>query len=48
VTRRGQPGAPGESELLLEQGPQEIRELTRAVNVLVERLQSLEISRGRC
>lgn len=35
----------GETELLPERGPQEIRELTRAVNVLVERLQSLEVSR---
>lgn len=37
----------GESELLVEQGPDEIRELTRAVNVLVERLNNLEQARSR-
>ena len=37
----------GQSELLAEQGPDEIRELTRAVNVLVERLNNLEQARSR-
>ncbi|HLA98988.1 MAG TPA: ATP-binding protein [Anaerolineales bacterium] len=36
-----------QSELLTEQGPDEIRDLTRAVNVLVERLNSLEQARSR-
>jgi len=36
-----------QSEPLIEQGPDEIRQLTRAVNVLVERLNNLEQARSR-